>query len=169
MSALPALSKIRPADRQNAIDNLRRETDAERQVCAECYDRAGGDFKKALAAIDAQVKAEIAEREAKRAQDAERDYQSQILELKYWQAIRPALRRWMQAETFDPMQNPSDAFSLWEELTRRGFLVEATPQGDLYSVRVCKASGQSWISGDGTGDNLREALVMAWWHTFGED
>ena len=170
MTAAPAISKVRPADRQNAINNLHRETRADRAICAECYDRAGADFRRALTAIQARQKEQEAETRRQAEQEAERAYQSQILDLKYWMEIRPALRRWMQCEQFDPMQNPSDTFSLWEELTRRGVTVEPPifVEG-MFSVKLSQYSAGKWIGGEGIGDNLREALVLAWWNTFGED
>ncbi len=169
MSAVPVLSKVRPADRQNAINNLCRETGASRELCTECYDASGGDFKRALLAVQARQKLQEAEARQQAEREAERVYQQQILDLQYWQAIRPALRRWMQCERFDPMQNPADAFALWEELTRRGVTMEPPTFAEgMFSVRLSQYSAGKWISGEGIGDNGREALVLAWWQIFGE-
>lgn len=155
---------VRPADRQDAIKNLVRETMQDRDTCARAYDAAGCDFRRALGALQAA-------RRADEEREAERVFQQCVLRCRA-ALILPQMRRFMKhapKHDFNPLANPLHAYWFLSDLPRRGVAVELIPEGDCTRVRLTARTRQGWVSGEGVSDVLGEALTFAWNEAFGED
>lgn len=151
------------SDLRYALSRLCKETGAGEAAARQAYKNAGHNYNRAKAALLAEAR-----REAERV--AEWRYQQQLLELNYWTFIRPALRKWMDNPSVDPLVSDGDAFCLYREMVDRGIVAYQEKEGRLYVWRVAtRTKHASWKSGTGKSDLSRESLVLAWWNAFQND
>lgn len=160
-------ASLPPPVRQKTPDKyaIRRLMDATQTPEAEAtraYVDAQCHYETARRALQKQRQEEAAQRE-------EWEYNQAVLTLRYDAVILPALRRWIDNMSFDPIHNFTDAFFLWQELIDKGVSVSVEKEGTHYrTTLVTNTVGASWRTGNGISDVFREALILAWWDTYGE-